>query len=42
LMLLNDDPTMFTLKGAVLRDTNYSTGTNYTNFGEYFNILEVE
>ena len=42
LMLLNDDPTMFTLKGAVLRDENYSTGTNYTNFGEYFNILEVE
>jgi len=42
LMLLNDDPTMFTLKGAVLRNTNYSTGTNYTNFGEYFNILEVE
>ena len=42
LMLLNDDPTMFTLKGAVLRDTNYSTGTDYTNFGEYFNILEVE
>jgi hypothetical protein len=42
LMLLNDDPTMFTLKGAVLRDTNYSTGTNYTTFGEYFNILEVE
>jgi len=42
LMLLNDDPTMFTLRGAVLRDPNYSTGTNYTNFGEYFNILEVE
>ena len=42
LMLLNDDPTMFTLKGAVLRDENYSTGTDYTNFGEYFNILEVE
>jgi hypothetical protein len=42
LMLLNDDPTMFTLKGAVLRETSYSTGTNYTNFGEYFNILEVE
>ena len=42
LMLLNDDPTMFTLKGAVLRDENYSTGTNYTTFGEYFNILEVE
>ena len=42
LMLLNDDPTMFTLKGAVLRDSNYSTGTGYTNFGEYFNILEVE
>jgi hypothetical protein len=42
LMLLNDDPTMFTLKGAVLRDENYSTGTNYTNFGEYFNVLEVE
>jgi hypothetical protein len=42
LMLLNDDPTMFTLRGAVLRDPNYSTGTGYTNFGEYFNILEVE
>ena len=38
LMLLNDDPTMFTLKGAVLRDTNQ----NQTQFGEYFNILEVE
>jgi len=42
LMLLNDDPTMFSLKGAVLRDENYSTGTNKTQFGEYFNILEVE
>ena len=38
LMLLNDDPTMFTLKGAVLRDTNQ----NHTQFGEYFNIVEVE
>jgi len=42
LMLLSDDPTMFTLKGAVLRDPNFNTLTDRTQFGEYFNIQLVD
>lgn len=42
LMLLNDDPTMLTLSGAVLREDAYASGSDFTTFGQYFNVLEVE